>query len=376
MDNTIDNGYYIDSWQYQAIVHDDNTWEVTETLTVNYLEPHSSIHHLLNRFYTDHHPWKSDPSAEFSYYVNIDNVSVKGAEFQLQDASDEAESLDIQIGRADTTYTGKHTYVINYTMTYHADRCEQYDQLFHTLMSGSDPVTVGRFDFKLNFEKELPATLKEPGQLAIYSAPYGTAKNTLEIHCKISDHGISGSGEHLPAHHAITLYSRLPEGFYDSPDSESAIPCYGLLGVSVLLSIYLLVDGLIRRFRKNASPRKPWLVPATLALGALSVVMSSRVDTFRCWEVVLGILFFVLSSLMWIFIGWSSRYPHLLKFRIIRNLIIAGVFLLLFLFSWAMWTGPDSFLNPILLLTLFGAGCLVTLFSNRSWFPVNHGIKL
>ncbi len=276
---TIDNGYYIDSWRYQATIHADNTWDVTETLTVTYNEPRHGIYHYLNRFYTDQHPWHDNPSATYSYYLNVDDVNVKDVEFKLVDEDDDYESLNIVIGSAEQTITGQHTYEISYKLTYHDDRCEEYDQLFHSVMAGNVTTEVGRFDFYLNFEKELPSRLHEPGQLSVFSAPYGVAKNTLDVHCKVSDHSIAGTIEHIPAGNAITLYSRLPEGYYESPDAESGVCFYGFFGLTIALLTYLVVDLLFLRRRPKATPVVCNHPPKGLTPAEVGTIIDDSADT-------------------------------------------------------------------------------------------------
>lgn len=276
---TIDNSYYIDSWRYQATIHANNTWEVCETLKVTFNEPRHGIYHYLNRFYTDQHPWLDNPSATYSYYLHVDDVNVEGSEFQLLDGSDDFESLNIKIGNADQTLTGQHTYVINYKLSYPDDRCEDYDQLFHSVMAGNVTTEVGRFDFYLDFDKELPSRLHEPGQLSVYSAPYGVAKNTLDVHCKVTDRSIAGTVEHIPANNAITLYSRLPEGYYESPRSESGWAFYGMFGVTIALLTYLMVDLLFLRRRQKAVPVVCNHPPKGLTPAEVGTIIDDSADT-------------------------------------------------------------------------------------------------
>lgn len=275
----VDNGYYIDSWQYQATVHADNSWDVTETLTVTYREPRHGIYHYLCTYYEDQHPWQDQPAADYAYCLRVEDVDVEGYEYRLMDESDYYESKNIVIGDEDVVVTGQHTYVIHYKLRYHEDRCEEYDQLFHSVMAGNVTTDVGHFDFNLDFDKALPASVQQPGGLNIYGATYGSNKSVLDVQCQVTDHSISGSCDNIPAYHAVTLYSRLPEGYYESPLAETSTIFQGCYGLSLALMIYLVYDLLFCRHVQKAVPVVNFYPPKGVTSAEVGTIIDGTADT-------------------------------------------------------------------------------------------------
>ena len=275
----IDNGYYIDSWQYQATVHTDNSWDVTETMTVTYREPRHGIYHYLNGYYEDQHPWQDHLSVNYGYVLKVEDVRVDGYDFALLSEDDQFESTNIVIGDPDQTVIGQHTYVISYRLRYHDDRCEEYDPLFHSVMAGNVTTEVGHFDFNINFDKALPASVQQSGGLQIYGSTYGSSGSALDVPCQVTDHSISGSCDNIPAYHAITLYSRLPEGYYESPLTETPTIFQGFYGLTLALMLYLIYDLLINRHAQKAVPVVNFYPPKGITSAEVGTIIDNSADT-------------------------------------------------------------------------------------------------
>ena len=204
-----DDGYIINSWDYQATVHPDNTWDVTEKLFVEYLEPRHGIYRHIPRCF-DRNSEEQGQLCLFRYETEIKDVTIDGYEFELSDADDQQDNLIIKIGSESETLIGAHTYTIHYTLVYPDDRITSADFLTHTVLGTDCTTSIGNFTFHIDFDKPLPADL----YLLTYSGSWDTDTNELEVESYVSETSITGEAKGVAPYKGITLHAMLPEGYW------------------------------------------------------------------------------------------------------------------------------------------------------------------
>lgn len=234
-----DDGYTIQNFHVDAVLHANNTVTQTETISVNFSEERHGIFRSLPRMvYLNQDTEKG--VERMGYRVKINDVSVEGAPFQTDN---DDGMLKIRIGDEDKTVIGPMQYTIRYTYDIGDDRVDAYDSLFYSLNGPDWDTWIENFSFSMQFEKPLPAEALDT--LFISSGAYGVEDNSY-IEYTVTENGIEGSTvEALPPQTAVTVFARLPEGYFTGERSINMIPAYIALALLVLAGLYTLVRALL-----------------------------------------------------------------------------------------------------------------------------------
>ncbi len=243
--NEIDYGYHIENWDYEAQVHEDNTWTVTETMTVEYHEQRHGIFRHIPRLFVRHHNAMGEDK-EYTYRCEIMNPEVDIYEYQLDDAENSQQSLIIRIGSEDELVSGRHTYIIRYTLAYPDDRYTSADELIHTVLGTECNTNIEHFRFNIKFDKNLPSGLT----LQTMSGDWGGEGNLLNVIPSLTSNSISGEASHISPFCGITLQATLPEGFWKGAMAVSSTPAYTFAGLFILFMIICLMYELLHSRRR------------------------------------------------------------------------------------------------------------------------------
>ncbi len=238
-------GMYYKDFHVEAVVHANNVWDVTETITVNFLEPRHGIYRYISYdLFIDQDVKNVKGEVEqkrLQYRTDIDFVSVEGSEYST-DYDD--SNVMFKLGSPDYTVTGLKTYVLKYRISYPYDRNVDTDFLFHTVLPADLEDEVKHFSFVVTFDK--PIAQYATSKLQVYSGAWGNKDNSLNV--KVSEDGntISGEVSDVPARSGVTLYQKLKNGFYEGKGLEPNSPkpmqvCFYIsLALLVLIGIQLI----------------------------------------------------------------------------------------------------------------------------------------
>lgn len=270
-------GYTIKAWRYEATVHKDNTWDVTETMDVFYDEPRHGIYRYIPRIFMQQHPAADSTMTEYTYRTEIDNVSVDGYEYETRSNDDEADNLVIIIGSEDKVVVGMQRYVIKYKLQYPDDRYRGNDVFYHSVLGSDCSTTIDDFSFRIRFDKPLP--LKQLGDCFVYSGPWGTTTDALQLSdsCHIYEHEIVGHATSIRPRNGITLLAQLPEGFYEGAATVSTMPMQVAFGLSVaFLLITLMLQ--INNHRYRPALQTEYVAPDGLSSAEVGTIIDDSAD--------------------------------------------------------------------------------------------------
>ena len=138
--------YVIDKYDVNIIVNENNTFDITETITVNFNESKHGINRiipLINRI-------ERKNGTRTTNRVLIDNVMVNH-EFN---ARKENGNYVIQIGSSDKTLFGKETYIIKYTYNIGKDPIENYDEVYFDIIGDGWDTVINNVTFKVSMPKK------------------------------------------------------------------------------------------------------------------------------------------------------------------------------------------------------------------------------
>lgn len=224
--------YYVTNWDYKAQVHNDNTWDVTETITVQFDQAHHGIFRWIPRVF------------EYGgnmYFTEIKDIHVPDYDWDDEDVDGNAKPLNIIIGDEYKTLTGPHTYVIKYKLCYSADKIDSEDFVYSCVLGDGWPTTIKKFTFEVLFDKALPQSAIDNAK--VYSGAYGSNGDALNVgeNCWINEKGYGGEIEMLPPKNTISVLFGLPNGFFSDVQEESGTLQYILIGLALLVSAYLFI---------------------------------------------------------------------------------------------------------------------------------------
>lgn len=268
-----DSGYHIRQWNYDATVHADHSIDIEERLEVSFTEPRHGIYHYLNSIYYDYHEWDGEQKM-FTYELGISDIDVEGGEWMSEEVS---TATNIRIGSPDILLSGDKTYTIRYRISYPDDRTDNYDQLFHTVMSDDVTSRTDSFTFSLRFDKPLPADVVNGG-LNVTSGPIGSTGNVLNVRFNVSPTVISGHVTNIPSENAITLYARLPEGYFEGAPSVPSAPFFICLAVTHLLLLWIAYGLIVKRKRRKPSPVVTFYPPQGISSAEVGTIIDNSAD--------------------------------------------------------------------------------------------------
>lgn len=282
-------GFYYKSFRVDAVVHQDNVWDVTETIDVFFEEPRHGIYRYIPLSFSLQHDVSLDEGNEqqviqgqvvqdwrtFLYRSEVEDVKVEGGDYTTED-SDNSNCV-IRIGSEWHEVTGDHRYVIRYKYIYREDRRPNYDYIFHTILGTDFNERIDTFRFKVEFEKQLPSDIQN--RLEVYSGAYGNRDNAVEgLVVKANRNFIHGGALNIPPNHGITLYAKLPEGYYEGVQSANHVFHYICFGFSVML-IILMVYYLFKTKRKKPVKVIEFYPPDGICSAEVGTIIDDSVDT-------------------------------------------------------------------------------------------------
>ena len=281
-------GFYYKNFRVDAVVHRDNVWEITETIDVCFEEPRHGIYRYIPISFSLEHDVSQDEGNEpkviqgqvvqdwrtFQYRSEVEDIEVEGGGYTTEDSDD--SNCVIRIGSEWHEVTGDHRYVIHYKYIYRDDRRPNYDYIFHTVLGTDFNERIDTFSFRVEFEKPLPNDFQD--RLEVYSGAYGNTRNAVEgLTIKAMRNVITGKALNIPPRHGITLYAKLPEGYYEDVLSANHVFHYISFGLSVML-IILIVFYLFKTKRKTPVKVIEFYPPDGISSAEVGTIIDGSVD--------------------------------------------------------------------------------------------------
>lgn len=233
----VDSGYVIDQYIYHAQVHADNSWTVTEELDVTFLEPRHGIYRHIPRRYAMYRPDGTDTQL-YNYCTTVEDIRVDGEHVELIDNDDSEDNIILRIGDADRIISGPHTYTIAYTLRKPDDRWTGGDELFHTILPPLVNTTIGRLNFRIDFDGNVPPQLAQ--HLKVHSGPWGSEKNALSAQVSVTKGSVTGSLDSIAPYQGLAIYAPLQEGYWQGAPAQDSTTAYVLLAITGIIFAWLL----------------------------------------------------------------------------------------------------------------------------------------
>ncbi len=196
--------YTIKNYNIDVIVNENNTFDITETITAYFNVPK---HGIFRKIPTKNEVVRADGTTS-NNSARITNISVDDEEYTTYG---ESGYRVIKIGDADETLTGSHTYIIKYKYNIGKDPLKDKDELYFNLIGNEWDAKIEKVSFNIMMPK--PFDAKELG----FSTGLKGSEGNFNVDYKVSENNIIGSTKNvLNAGEGITIRLTLPEDYFQN----------------------------------------------------------------------------------------------------------------------------------------------------------------
>ena len=196
--------YVIDKYDVNIKVNENNSFDITETITAYFNEPKHGIYRTIPLNNTIK---RLDGTTSYNK-AHVRNLSVNDDYTK----STENRNLKLKIGSANATHTGEKTYVIKYNYNLGKDPIKDYDELYYNIIGNEWDTVIGNVTFAVTMPKEF-----NQSKLGFSSGIKNSTDNS-KIDYSVDENKISGSYNGiLGVGEGITIRCELPDGYFVIP---------------------------------------------------------------------------------------------------------------------------------------------------------------
>lgn len=193
--------YVIDKYDVNIIVNENNTFDITETITAYF---NVSKHGIFRTIPLKNTITRLDGTTSTNR-TQVKNVSVDNE----YTTSRENGNYKLKIGSANRMLTGEQKYVIKYTYNLGKDPAKNYDELYYNIIGNEWDTVIGNITFSITMPKGFDSS-----KLGFSSGNIGSTDNS-KIKYNVSGNKITGSYNGvLDVGQALTVRCELPEGYF------------------------------------------------------------------------------------------------------------------------------------------------------------------
>ncbi len=221
--------YVIDKYDINILVNENNTLDITETITAYF---NVAKHGIFRTIPLKNTVKRLDGTTSINR-AQITNLSVNNE----YTTSRENGNYKIQIGSANRTLTGEQTYVIKYTYNLGKDPVKNYDELYYNIIGNEWDTVIGNITFTITMPKEF-----DSGKIGFSSGKKGSTNNS-KVKYNVSGNEITGYyNDILKVGEGLTIRCELDNGYFVGAGLSNNIIDYIILLVPIIfLGISILI---------------------------------------------------------------------------------------------------------------------------------------
>lgn len=274
-----DAGYTITDYVVQAVWHEDNSVSVKEHIEVDFTEKSHGIYRTMpTYFFLGEAAFGGDEPIQ--YETGVGGVDAGGEPFEV---NYENSRCRIRIGDADTLLLGTKSYDLSFTYVIPDDRLNDFDFLYWSVLGAEWETGVDRFAFTLRFDKPLPQSAVDG--LQIVSGRYGSETNALDVAYSATTTEITGEAREIGAKCAITIFTKLPEGYFVGAKKVTPVPLYISLALFALTALAALVRIFSGKKRKSVRTVQ-FYPPGGVSSAEVGVIMDEEVNDVDIFSLI------------------------------------------------------------------------------------------
>ncbi len=213
--------YVINSYDINVKVNENNTFDITETITANF---YTRKHGIIRTIPLKNTIERLDGSTSTNR-VKITNLQVNND----YSKSNSNGNLAIKIGNQDTYVTGLQKYVIKYTYDIGVDPVKDADEFYYNLIGTEWDTRISNVSFSITMPKEFDAS-----SLGFSSGRYGYTDSD-SVSYSVNGNTISGIyTDTLPAGNGLTVRLTLPDNYFVGARNNNT-DYYIIIGISLVI---------------------------------------------------------------------------------------------------------------------------------------------
>ena len=224
------SAYEIKSYNIDMIVNENNSFDITETINVNFNEERHGIIRkipIINLI-------KRNDNTKSTNVAIISNIEVNEEYKKTFESTD----LNLKIGSANQTIIGEHTYVIKYKYYIGKDPIKDADELYFNLIGTKWDTNIDKVNFKITMPKEFDASSLG------FSSGYSGSTDSSNVKYSVNGNVITGYiVKPLNENQGLTVRLTLPNwyfvNFWTYLEKYSAKIIIGLCGIFVFIATIL-----------------------------------------------------------------------------------------------------------------------------------------
>lgn len=193
--------YVIDKYDINIIVNENNTFDITETITAYF---NVSKHGIFRTIPLKNTIVRLDGTTSTNR-TQVSNISVDNEFKKIR----ENGNYKLQIGSKDHTLIGEQKYVIKYTYNLGKDPMKNYDELYYNIIGNEWDTVIGNITFSITMPKDFDSS-----KLGFSSGLKGSIDSSKVIY-NVNGNKITGTYNGiLDVGEALTVRCELPEGYF------------------------------------------------------------------------------------------------------------------------------------------------------------------
>lgn len=195
-------GYEIEAYNIDMKVNENNSYDITETITVNFSG--SNKHGIFRKIPLRNKITRLDGTSS-SNSAKITNVSCSDS----YTTSTENGYKILKIGRSSQTVSGRRAYTIKYNYNIGKDSLKDADELYFNLIGTEWDTTIQNVTFTITMPKEFDKT-----KLG-FSSGYKYSSDSSKVEYKVDGNIIKGNVKNALSYgQGLTVRLTLPEGYF------------------------------------------------------------------------------------------------------------------------------------------------------------------
>ena len=215
-----DEYYTIDDYDVNIDVTENNIYNITETISVDFSVPRHGI-------------FRKIPTMLYGYSHKISDIKVydpdtlKGYNFEV---SNNGSNIEIKIGDANVYVENNKKYRIEYVYDAGDDLIKDYDEFYFNVIGTEWDTPIRNADFQINMPKKFNTE-----KLNITSGYFGS---TISKNVDFSTDGmtITGNVKNLANYEGVTVALNLNEGYFTNVSKA-----YSMIFIYLLIAILIII---------------------------------------------------------------------------------------------------------------------------------------
>ena len=235
---TSSGDYSINSYDINMIVNENNTFDITETITVNFTD---YKHGIFRKIPLRNKVERTDGTKSSNRAI-IKNLSVNE---QYTEFTEDGYKV-LKIGQTDKEIIGEKTYIIKYNYNIGKDPLKDADELYFNLIGNQWDAEIGKVTFSIKMPKKFDKT-----KLG-FSMGYGGTSSS-SVNYKVLQNVIEGSIKHkLFPGQGLTVRLTLPDGYFVGASNNWDY--YAILKVAVCIICIVVAFILWYKYGRDSIP--------------------------------------------------------------------------------------------------------------------------